>query len=76
MTSLEDPNVIRSVKGHTYYAGTTEACDHIISALNERIHLASESGRLLSWIPIWRSDIDQLLEHRSYLAMCPKEESC
>lgn len=65
------PHVVRSVKGHSYHVTSIDDCDHIISALNERIHLAVEMNRLPGWVPIWRADIDQLLERRSYLAMLP-----
>lgn len=73
MNPEEDPNILRSVKGHTYFAPNVAICDDLISALNERVHLATESGRLLSWVPIWKADIDLLLDRRSYLAMLPSE---
>lgn len=64
-------HIVRSTKGHSYHITTIEDCDHIISALNERIHLAIEMDRLPDWVPIWRADIDQLLERRTYLSMLP-----
>ena len=67
---------VTSVKGHLYCVPTIEVCDQVLSLLDERLHRAEETGRLLDWIPAWREDIDRLLDRRLYLELTSGEVSC